>query len=121
MSEPAKVIPLFPKQATSIPDRFSAKEAEEILRWAMAHELKYEQVIFAVSTVRDWAQAGGKKKLDWVATVRNAIRRGWALEGYDLERARKAKTYSVRGTLILAKETTITETLIQRHLARLRE
>ena len=123
LAEPAKVIPLFPKQATSIPDRFSASEAEDLLRWAAFHGFTYEQVIFSVTTVRDWANSGRKvqMKLDWVATIRNAMRRGWALEGYKAERMRKAKEYSVRGTLILPKEHPITEALIQRHLARLRE
>ncbi len=36
----------------------------------------------ACDRVRDWAAANGKMRVDWVATVRNAITAGWGLEGY---------------------------------------
>ena len=121
MAETAEVIQLFPSKAGKMPERFNAHDSELLLRWAMRKGYKYEQLIYAVSRVRDWAQAGGKRKHDWVATVRNAMSDGWALRGYDLERARKSRQYSVRGTLILATEREITEERIRRHLAMLRE
>jgi len=36
----------------------------------------------ACLVVADWSHAGGKTRVDWVATTRNAILRGWALEGF---------------------------------------
>ncbi len=35
----------------------------------------------ACQIVADWSHANGKRRIDWVKATRNAIARGWALEG----------------------------------------
>ena len=32
---------------------------------------------YAIRTCRDWSLGGGKKRVNWVAVIRNGVRRGW--------------------------------------------
>ena len=114
MAEPAEVIQLFPNKSSKMPERFDAHDSELLLRWAKANRFKYEELVYAVGVVRDWAasRARAPLKRDWVRTVENAMRTGWALRGYREQRKRSGSS---------KPEREITEERIQRHLAMLRQ
>lgn len=69
-------------RATRCPDRLEESDRSALLAWAGAHGFSGPQVAWAVERVRDWARAKDEQRVDWVATIRNAMSRGWALEGY---------------------------------------
>lgn len=108
--------------ATRMPQRFSASDAKRLLRWAIHMNLSVEQLRYAVETVRDWAEtkAHAPLKKDWVRTVQNAIRMGWAMRGCEkyLEASSSGVINPRTGQKII-KRTPITEEYIARYLARL--
>ena len=67
---------------TDPPDNLSAYDRVSLLLWAQKKGLEMgpQELIEAEEIVLDWARSGGKRKASWLATVRNAIRLGWALE-----------------------------------------
>lgn len=108
--------------ASRMPERFDAHDSELLLRWAMMHRYKYEELLYAVQSVRNWAEARPQVPLkrSWVKTVEQAMRHGWALRGYRQARMRCSGEINPRtGTAILKPERPITEDLIARHLAKL--
>ena len=46
-------------------------------------KMRAAAILYAVETVREWAEAQDHRRVDWVAVCRKAIRQGWALEGYE--------------------------------------
>ena len=52
-----------------------------LAKWA-SKDVRFENVdiAHAMETVFDWAKSNGKRKKDWTATVRGAIRDGWAFK-----------------------------------------
>jgi len=113
VSETAEVIQLFPSKAGKMPERFNAHDTELLMRWAKANRYKYEELIYAVTAVRDWTKTKAREPLkrDWVRTVENAMRDGWALRGYREHRKRCGSS---------KPEREITEALIERQLAMVR-
>lgn len=71
---------LHPSGAHPMPENLAGPMAEALCVWARTKGFTVHQVSFACETVRDWGV--GKRKKCWVATVRNAMRKGWGLEGY---------------------------------------
>lgn len=68
----------FPKDGLS-PEQKAALAASPTLK-----DISPAQFQHACQIVQDWStgdEKGPKKRSDWVATIRNAINRGWALEG----------------------------------------
>ncbi len=84
----AKVITLFPEltepkpmpksKATLFPDevpdvwiqRLEADFAEE-------YGTGIIDVSYAIRTCRDWSHGSGKTRINWVAVIRNGVRKGW--------------------------------------------
>jgi hypothetical protein len=67
---------------TLMPDAFDDPEWERLRRLVTRHDLSDDQLKYACRTVHAWSHSGHKLKHDWVLTVMNAIRAGWALRGY---------------------------------------
>jgi len=65
-----------------MPDQLEDDEWDRLSRLVARHELTENQIKYACRTVYAWSQSGNKMKSDWVLTVMNAIRAGWALKGY---------------------------------------
>jgi len=122
MSEPAKVIQLFPQKAGKMPERFSDPERLRLLKWAMANGLSVQELRYGIDRVRDWAatRAHAPLKRDWVRTVENAVSRGWALEGFQrfAEATSKANINPRTGRRPI-RRTPITEEYIARFQASL--
>lgn len=64
------------------PDRLSDHAMGLMLDWSSPRGLTIDQVEYAWERVRDWSRSKQLKRTDWAATLRNAIAKGWALEGY---------------------------------------
>lgn len=64
------------------PERLSDEEREGARQWARANRFTDSQLAYGWARVRDWAAAGGHRRADWLAVLRNAISDGWALKGY---------------------------------------
>lgn len=75
---------LHPRGQHPIPRDFNGPLGDALLAWSAGHGLTPHQTRYAAQAVRDWADAGGHRRACWVAVVRNAMRRGWALKGYTL-------------------------------------
>ena len=72
-----------PRSASSLfPDPPPIELVQDLTAWAEAHGFTGAQVAYACERVRDWSHGGSKAKSNWPATVRNAMREGWALEGF---------------------------------------
>ena len=66
-------------QPTPFPDDTTDLEAG-VRAWVREHsEHSSVSVPRALEIVGDWARSNAKRKTDWLATVRNAIRQGWAI------------------------------------------
>ncbi len=74
------------RPATTFPEGgLSTEQKRELAASPSLKDLTPSQFQHACQAVRDWAtgnEKGPHRRVDWVATVRNAINRGWALEGY---------------------------------------
>jgi len=64
------------------PDRLSDEERETARAWALANKFTDSQLAYAWTRVRDWSHSKREKRVDWLATLRNAMSDGWALKGY---------------------------------------
>jgi hypothetical protein len=71
-----------PKGQHPMPRTLSEVQATSLLRWAERSGFSEAQARHACGRVRGWADAGGKRKACWVATVRNAMTEGWGLQGF---------------------------------------
>lgn len=64
------------------PDRLDDDDRSKLLAWASTRDFTESHVVWAFNRVKDWSQSKAETRADWVATIRNAMREGWALEGY---------------------------------------
>src|SRR5262245_40782872 len=64
------------------PEALSDEEMRRLVGWAQRHRFTADQCLFSIEAVFGWARAGNKRKADWVQTVMNAMREGWALKGH---------------------------------------
>lgn len=101
-----KEITLFPgskiktnkKKAHLFPDPFP-----EDLRVRLFADLTAEfgcdsiDIDYAINVCRDWSHGSGKKRIDWLAVMRNGIRKGWLRPPRSPRGAQS--TNSVRGAL----------------------
>ncbi len=69
-------------KATLCPDQLEPDQRYALLVWADKHSFTKSQVIHGFNAVKDWSHGNNRRRVDWVATIRNAIRRGWAVEGW---------------------------------------
>ena len=69
------------KRPSDPPDQLCDEDHNSLVLWALKHhpELSEAELLEAAEIVFDWARSSGKQKCSWVATIRNAIRLGWAL------------------------------------------
>lgn len=67
---------------TMCPDRLSDEERVRLKKWAEANDFTDAHLGFAWKAVKDWAAARGVMRRDWAAVLRQAMRKGWALEGF---------------------------------------
>ena len=76
-------ITLFPeitmgKKAALFPEHFPQEWKNKLL-----HDFDEEfgpgtiDLNYAIRVCRDWSHGGGKKRIDWVAVIRNGVRKGW--------------------------------------------
>lgn len=65
--------------ATLPPDDLSRAQKAELWGWAKRHGFTKSDCRTAFETVKDWAEGSGKRRVNWVAVIRNAMRSGWAL------------------------------------------
>lgn len=70
-----------PLALTDPPSELSLEQRKKLVRDLLEDRpgLTVESVSRAERAVFDWARSNGKRKRDWLATVRNALRDGWAL------------------------------------------
>lgn len=67
------------------PDHLETAEVERVwsfVRGKIHRDLSADELEFAWTRLRLWAQADDVQKRDWVATFQNALAKGWPLEGY---------------------------------------
>ena len=64
------------------PERFNPHELRLILIWGMNNGYALEELIYGWEMVKDYAKSGGVMKVDWPATLRVHIKKGWARAGY---------------------------------------
>lgn len=87
--------PRAPRSAvgrTPPPDSLAPKDQARLDAWALEHGHSPAQVARATETVLDWARSNAKTKADWVATIRNAMRDGWALTSTNSPPPRPSET-----------------------------
>jgi hypothetical protein len=65
-----------------MPTRLCDDDAQRLLRLTRPLGMSEDQLRYAARRVRDWSHANGRTRSDWVLTILNAIRDGWALRGY---------------------------------------
>jgi hypothetical protein len=67
------------------PDQLLIEQLKALTEWNLSRPdpLDSKQLNYAIEHVLEWGRAKGELKADWVATIRNAIREGWALRGYN--------------------------------------
>ena len=106
------------KVARFMPEPFSTRELEQLLRWASRRNFTLEQVRFSVASVRDWAASRPTepKRRDWVRFVQGAMRSGWSLRGFRAEQARQSKAINPRTGLAVVHRTPLTDVTIERVL-----
>jgi hypothetical protein len=70
--------------ATLAPLRLEPEQYLALQSWAEGKGLPSttEAMEYAWETVYDWSQAGPNLRANWAATARNAIKKGWALKGF---------------------------------------
>lgn len=75
-----------PRGLTEPPERLSDADRSALASWARSAAtrgsipaLSPDDLLRAEAITLDWARSNGKRKRDWQATIRNAIREGWAL------------------------------------------
>ena len=119
----ARLLRLLPQEETRkvarfMPEPFSTRELEQLLRWASRRNFTLEQVRFSVASVRDWAAARPTepKRRDWVRFVQGAMRAGWSLRGFRAEQARQATKINPRTGLAISAATPLTDSTIERVL-----
>ncbi len=64
------------------PDRLDEPDRQKLLAWAATRDFTESHVRWGFNRVKDWSQSKAETRADWVATIRNAMRDGWALKGY---------------------------------------
>ncbi len=70
------------ERETPCPEHLSPEQLAELLDWGMRNGYALEELIYGWENTQDWAKGGGVTKVDWVATVRVHIKKGWARAGY---------------------------------------
>lgn len=96
-SEPKRLAP------HPLPERLSLAQIERLHRLAAKWHFTFDEVRFAVISVRAWAEGRGKAadRADWVAVILNSLRLGWGLRGYPAWLKRRGMTH--RGARITAE------------------
>jgi hypothetical protein len=116
-----EVLSLVPRRRRSVaqeggelPEKLPWETVEYLLRWAMRNGLCFEELEFAIEQVRVWARTHVPeiKKLSWHLTIEGAIRRGWAVEGFQAWNERQSTKYDARSGKKIVKRTQITEECI---------
>src|SRR5262245_13271444 len=79
---------------TSAPTALLPADRFALEAWATSKGFTVDQVTYAIERVFDWAASNRKLKADWVATIRNAMRDGWGLEGYGGNGGGRRKTFA---------------------------
>lgn len=64
------------------PEDLPEREAVQASEWGTAKGFTPDQMAYAWERVRDWARSKQIMRVDWVATLRNAMTDGWALKGF---------------------------------------
>lgn len=67
---------------TICPDRLDEPDRQKLLAWAASRDFTESHIRWGFNCVKDWSQSKAIMRFDWVATIRNAMRDGWALKGY---------------------------------------
>jgi hypothetical protein len=88
--------------ATGPPERLSDDQRLRVSAWASGCDppVSRDDCLRAEAVVLDWARSKGVRKRDWVATVRNGIRRGWALEKQQARASPSRESFADRVTRI---------------------
>ena len=68
--------------ASVCPEDLSIEERENIREWASSQEPPVDpsRLAPAWEAFRDWATSNDHRRVDWCATFRNALRKGWVFE-----------------------------------------
>lgn len=99
-----------PKGPHPMPERWSEAQRAEIVAWAIKKRFCKEELQFATDTVRDWAEAKSIRRANWPAQLKNAMRSGWALRGFEKAMKREGKVEIITRTgESRVKRTPITE------------
>lgn len=69
---------------TVFPDDIGDAARAELREWAINRGIDDAFLGNAIEACRDWALGKGAKKADWVATIRNWLRRAWVDAGNEL-------------------------------------
>lgn len=80
-----------------MPDPLPVPEVARLLRLARGEKLTLAQVLYGTKTVRFWARGRDIQRADWVMTIMNGLRQGWALRGFAQHRKRFVLTWLSRG------------------------
>lgn len=69
------------RSPTDPPEALEEEEREALRAWGQRDGRTFSRndCLAAEEAVLDWARSNGKRKADWVATIRNGMREGWAL------------------------------------------
>ncbi len=70
------------ERETPCPERLNPEQLESVLNWGMRNGYALEELIYGWERVKNWAKGGGATRIDWVATMRNAVMGGWGRAGY---------------------------------------
>ena len=70
------------RPGTLCPERLDENQRESLLKWMKGRGLNESQTKWAFNQVKDWSHGDDQFRVDWVATIRKAVRKGWALDGY---------------------------------------
>lgn len=82
------------KPARVCPDHLTDGEREAIARWALEQPIPIprEKLGPAWGRFRDWAISKDERKQDWAAAFRNALSKGWVLDGGSAAQQRVDRT-----------------------------
>lgn len=69
------------KGKSACPSELDPEAKERIRRWASENGVPVEHLGRAWAAFFDWAKSESKRKADWEAAFRNALRSGWVLPG----------------------------------------
>lgn len=65
-----------------MPEQLPEQDVKRLLAWCSSKGFSEAQAKYATGHVRDWGYENGRRKADWVRTIQNGMRDGWALKGF---------------------------------------